>query len=453
MDLTISRLKELSKTLSPLMLVSALGACLYLIAYGVPREEFGYLIAYFSIAFFILLIFYFKFETLGLSIRLVILAAFGLRIILLFSTPQLSDDYFRYFFDGHLIGAGINPYLYWPSTSVEMLPNQLEELSEELYSGMNSKEYYTIYPPLHQALFFMATYFSQSVQESLIQLRWILIFFDLLNILLLSKIMRAFGFGLKGLVLYAFNPLVILELTGNLHFEGIVLTFLLATVFFIKRNNLKYAAIAWGLAVGLKLVPLILAPLWFFGLQKSSRFRFFLTSGTVIAVLFLPFLNFSALGNFLQSFMLFQRKFEFNASLYYMVREVGMWIVGYNPIGYVAPGMSFIAVALIFVIAYRSMAKTPDNWVVSMVWIYMAYLLFQPVVHPWYIIPVLGLGVLTKEWIPIIWSGLIIFSYAAYQNSPAKEQPLFLLLQYGPLYLYIGYRLWHKRRRHLATKT
>lgn len=450
MVLSISSFVPRLKSLYAMMLVLASGFCVYLLGYSTPRDEFGYLIAYFSIAFFICLVLNFEFRLSFVSIMLV---ALGLRIILLFSTPQLSDDYFRYFFDGHLIGAGINPYLHTPSISKEMLPQEKVEMWEELYSGMNSKEYYTIYPPLHQAVFFMATYWSGSEYESLIQMRLMLIFFDLLNILLLGRLMRMFGIEIKGLVLYAFNPLVILELTGNLHFEGIVLTFLLATVFFIKRNNLKYAAIAWGLAVGLKLVPLILAPLWFFGLQMSSRFRFFLASGTVMAVLFLPFLNFSALGNFLQSFMLFQRKFEFNASLYYMVREVGMWIVGYNPIGYVAPAMSLAAAVLIFVIAYLSREKAPGYWVVPMVWIYMAYLLFQPVVHPWYIIPVLGLGVLTKEWTPIIWSGLIFFSYAAYQNSPVKEQPLFLLLQYGPVYLYIGYSLWRMRRGHLAAKT
>jgi alpha-1,6-mannosyltransferase len=446
MNLISRNLAPFPRGLTPALLVLVYGVCLYLLAYHLIREEFGQLLLLFSIGFLISLVFYFKFEAWGFSFGWLLLAALCLRLLFLFSIPQMSDDYFRYFFDGHLIANGINPYFFTPDIALEMLPSDRRDLGEELFTGMNSKNYYTIYPPIHQAIFYLTAVGAKSVTESVVRLRLILMLFDLANIFLLRRLLRNYGMGSGTVVLYAFSPLVILELVGNLHFEGIVLTCLLVTVVSIQKTQIGRAAFSFACAIGLKLVPLILAPLWAFNLEKRKLIRFISLAVLALAVFFSPFLNVMVLDNFLESFQLFQRKFEFNASVYYLVREVAMWFVPYNPIKYVVPALGMISLGLILLISTGGREKHPGHLPSKMVWIYMVYLLFQPVVHPWYIIPVFGLGIVAREWTPIIWSGLVIFSYSAYQTSPVQEQSAFLWLQYGPLYGYMAYRLLFRGR-------
>jgi hypothetical protein len=428
------------------MLVLVYGICLYLVAYHGIREEFGQLLMLYSICFLISLVFYFKFEEWGISFGRLLLVALGLRLLFLFSMPALSDDYFRYFFDGHLIANGINPYFFTPDIALEKLSTDREDLCGELYAGMNSKKYHTIYPPLHQGIFYLTTVGAESVMESVVRLRLILMLFDLANILLLRRLLRNYGMGAGAVVLYAFSPLVILELIGNLHFEGIVLTCLLVALISLQKMQMGRAAFSWACAIALKLVPLILAPLWAFNLEKRTLIRFVSVAVLALAIFFSPFLNFKVLGNFLESFQLFQQKFEFNASVYYLVREVAMWFVPYNPIKYVVPALGMISLGLIILISTSGREKDPRHLSRKIVWIYMVYLIFQPVVHPWYIIPVFGLGIVAREWTPIIWSGLVIFSYSAYQTSPVQEQPAFLWLQYGLLFGYMAYRFLYRGR-------
>jgi hypothetical protein len=427
-----------------LFLIYALA--LFLLAYKVPRADFGKLLFLFSCCFFISLVVYRWQVRLGVSFRRLVFAALLLRLCLFFSAPGLSDDYFRYFFDGHLLAQHINPYLFSPEISKGMFSQERMQLGEVLFAGMNSKSYFTIYPPLHQGFFFLATFWARSVMDSVLFLRVLLIGFDMANIFLLRRLLDGFGLGAGTLVFYAINPLVILELSGNLHFEGVVLTCLLSGIYFLQRKKIGIPAFFWSLAVGLKLVPLILAPIWLGRLYRPAAFKFFAISGFVLGLLFLPFFERVVLGNFLESFMLFQRKFEFNASVYYFIRHIAMQFIDYNPIRYLVPALNLGALTLILMVAFHSGHKNLGDMVRAMVWIYIVYLLFQPVVHPWYIVPVLGLGILVNEWTPILWSGLIILSYAAYQTVPTEEKPVFILLQYLPLYLFIGYRLLYLRR-------
>jgi hypothetical protein len=126
MNLISRNLAPFPRGLTPALLVLVYGICLYLLAYHVIREEFGLLLMLYSICFLISMIFYFKYEEWGFSFGKLLLAALCFRLLFLFSIPQMSDDYFRYFFDGHLIAHGINPYFFTPDIAMEMLPSDRE---------------------------------------------------------------------------------------------------------------------------------------------------------------------------------------------------------------------------------------------------------------------------------------------------------------------------------------
>jgi uncharacterized membrane protein len=78
-----------------------------------------------------------------------------------------------------------------------------------------------------------------------------------------------------GIVLiYAFNPLVVIELTGNLHPEAFMIFFILLSIYLLMRDRQILSAVSFGLAVGAKLIPLIFLPLLIkrLGLIKSLRY-------------------------------------------------------------------------------------------------------------------------------------------------------------------------------------
>ena len=78
------------------------------------------------------------------SLRLVLAIGLLFRVSLLWSDPGLSDDHYRYVWDGRVQLAGINPFLYAPDDEA------LRHLRDDGYEGINHKEIPTVYPPLTQ---------------------------------------------------------------------------------------------------------------------------------------------------------------------------------------------------------------------------------------------------------------------------------------------------------------
>ena len=257
--------------------------------------------------------------------------------------------------------------------------------------------------------------------------------------MLFLKLLKAFQLPQKLLWLYWLNPLVILEITSNLHFEGLVLLLLLATVLALKNKQLSTAGSFWGLAIGVKLLPLLLLPSFVFFPETKKNTLFWFGGLVAVLVSFFWLLLDSYWLNFSQSVMLYQGKFEFNASIYYLIRELGFWVFGYNTIGVLSKLLSVVTIASVVYFSYKKKPATllelMDLWVL----IYLIYLILQPVVHPWYLIPAFGLSVLTGRNTFLVWSLAAIFSYSAYGTATVIESPLYLAIEYllvlGGIYL------------------
>ena len=155
-------------------------------------------------------------------------------------------------------------------------------------------------------------------------IRGVILAFECGTWLILVNLLKPHDAG-KGLAIYALNPLVILELTGNLHFEGIVLFFVLLAIFSFQKYKYMHGAVALAFGVLTKLTPLMFLPLLFKkkGLKKSTIA--FLLIGVVIFLFSIPLINLNVLIGFKQSLSLFFYKFEFNASLFFLVRFFGFF--------------------------------------------------------------------------------------------------------------------------------
>jgi hypothetical protein len=113
--------------------------------------------------------------------------------------------------------------------------------------------------------------------------------------------------------------------------------------------------------------------------------------------------------------------FEFNASIYYIAREVGYLITGYNQIAIIGKILPIIIFTSIWYIALTRQDQNFITLVKSMLIAFTVYLLLSTTVHPWYIASILLLSIFTNYKYPLIWSFIIIISYLAYANADNIE--------------------------------
>ena len=412
------------------------------LGFMVPREDFANQLTCYTIAFGLYLLLVFEFAHKPIRVWSGILGAVILRLVFLAAVPELSDDFYRYIFDGQLLRNGLNPYLYLPHAAFEETGIVSNVYWEMLLAQMNSPTYFSVYPPLHQSIFWIASMTGENLLINIMSIRLVLIVFDILNIFLIWKIIQEWGIpNNKALWLYAFNPLVIVEISGNLHFEGMVLTGLLLSIYaWSKKRNLT-AALGWSLAVGLKLTPLIIGPLWLKAWTKNKLVSFLILSGFFMVILLIPLTFDNGLAGFWTSLRLYQRNFEFNASVYYLLREVFAFFLDYNPIAHLGPALNLTAFLGILVFVYFWKIGKANDLAEGLVWIYLIFLLLQPVVHPWYLIPAFGVSVLTKNKVFFIWTFLVFLSYSAYRYPEVKESWVLLGVEYGVLFGYLGYKI------------
>ena len=349
-----------------------------------------------------------------------------LRVLLIASLPKLSDDVYRFIWDGRLLLNFEDPYKYLPA---HHLGQGLIGITQGLYDQLNSPDYFTVYPPLNQVIFFISTLFSPgSIVWSVVILRVIMIVFELGNISLIRKLLRHYKLPQAYGLIYVLNPLVLFEVTGNLHFEGIMVYFLLMAIWQYEQGKLHKSAIFFGLSVATKFLPLIFLPLLLRKIGFKKTMIYGLIVGATLSVTFLPLINTAHIWAIKDSIELYFQKFEFNGSIYYLARWYGFETAGHNIIAKSGKWMMYATMATIFL--YSLISKKKD-WPRQMVWVWTLYLLFATTVHPWYIIPLLAVAVFSKVRFPFLWSYLIFLTYANYLGGEYTDRIEVVIVEYS----------------------
>lgn len=365
------------------------------------------------------------------------------RLLFLFSIPPLSDDYFRFIWDGQLIANGINPFDHLPASVEINFSNK-----EELLGKMNSPDYYTVYPPIAQLIYFISAWLSpHSIFGSILIMRGFVLAAEIGIIFLLPSLLRTFGLKTSNALWYTMNPLVIVELTGNLHFEGIVLFFLLLSIYLLAIHRNGIAAISWAFAAATKLIPIFLLPALLRKLGIKRSFYFYLLFMLFFIALWIPFINPSFFNHFLESINLYYQTFEFNASIYYLVRWFGYELVSYNVIQLVGPWLSKIALAGVVFFQLRKSTKEWPEVFKALLFALSWYYAFALIVHPWYIITLVFISVFTPYRYAILWSALAILSYWAYSNSSYEENYWLIALEYFTVFGFFLYEVLLKKQK------
>lgn len=470
-----------------------LSACCYLfVGYGLDRTDFYLLLAVY-VLLFVAYVFLLRQNrqvireqqalnhlaggtentTLLLSnksdLRLLLGAAMAFRLLFLFSTPTLSDDYFRFAWDGALSSSGINPFATIPVDYLSQSSIQNGYL-QTLLQGMNSPAYHTIYPPVCQYIFGLSAWlFPENLKGSIVIIRLFCIAADAGTLFLLLKMLPLLNLPKRNVLMYAFNPLVVTELSGNLHPEVIMLFFLMLAVLLLvksgersalleasgtsfsqrfypftghqddgkknapqsfKERKLLYSAMAFSAAIASKLIPLLFLPFLVRRLRLKQQFSYYLVIAAWFLLLLLPFINRQLVMQWGSSLRLYFQNFEFNASVYYLVRWLGFKSLHYDIIQQAGPWFAAATFLMILWLAWREKDLSWKHFVTAMQWSLTVYLLLATTVHPWYVTTLVFCAAITGFSYPLVWSFFIILSYATYQSVPYRENLFFVFIEY-----------------------
>ena len=163
------------------------------------------------------------------STLFIVLALAGIfRLSIVFAPPYLSDDIYRYVWDGRVQAAGINPYRYIPADE------HLQSLrDEEIYPKINRRDYaHTMYPPAAEAMYFLTTRISESVTW----MKLTIVGFELITVWLLMELLASFGMPRQRILIYAWHPLAVWEFAGSGHIDPLAFAFIALALLARKRN-------------------------------------------------------------------------------------------------------------------------------------------------------------------------------------------------------------------------
>ena len=401
-------------------------------AYQLVRTDFVKLFMLFG-ALFYLTYKIIQFEKWNFKFLLIIGILF--RLVFLMAEPNLSQDFYRFLWDGELIKNGINPYLYTPDQIMEQGHVTFANM-KELREGMTdlNARHYSNYPPVNQVLFALASVLGGgSILGSTIAMRLIIILADLGALYFGRKLLQQLNKANNLAFWYFLNPLVIIELTGNLHFEGVMLFFFVWALYLISINKWLWATPVYAISIMVKLMPLMFLPLFikYFGFKKSAAFYTLVLLGCT-ALLF-PFYSSVFIGNYFETVGLWFSNFEFNASIYNVVKKIGVTYFEAKPWELIDTYGSFIqklVVVIVLLLAFLRKNQKMESLITSMVFALACYYFLSTTVHPWYVVFLLGFAIFTDYRFPLLWSFTIILSYYTYSNPDYTENLGLLAIEY-----------------------
>jgi len=322
--------------------------------------------------------------------------------------PGADDDIHRYVWDGRLQRLGYNPYMVVPSDPA------VKGLHIPETRNLNNPDLPSPYPPGAQ-LFFRAI---TAIQESTFALKVAFAICEFAIVVALLDVLRRKQ-AAHLVLAFAWNPLLAIEVAGSGHIDIVGALLLVISVAALARSRRAIAALAFGLAVAVKFLPILLVPLYW----KRVRIRDAVAAAVVVGLLYVPFLNhgrvpIGSVGTYVQSF-------RFNGPVF-------------ATLGQVAPPqlLAGLAVFVGLVTAVWLRSAAPEWSPEVFAWPMAASLICAPVVFPWYLLWLLPFLTSPSTLLIIIWTVSIIPTYVQWHlrtlGRPWGALPGWvMLLEYG----------------------
>ena len=342
--------------------------------------------------------------------------------------PTLSDDIYRYVWDGRIQRFGLNPYVVVPAD------NAVAALHTDVTRKMNHPALPTLYPPVAEWTFRAIA----AVSESVFAFKLAFVVLDVLVMLLLLRWLALAGHSPWRVLIYAWNPLVLLEVAGSGHLDAIGVALIVVAFLAFSRGAGAVAALALAGAVGVKFVPVVLLPLFW---RRIRPWHAALAVAFGLAVA-LPFSD-GTLGLPMGALPTYLAKWRFNGYLFGIIESLGRtkWLT-------MLPAVAGIAAACWF--RWRSDPASPSSWA----WPMGVALLFMPTVYPWYLlwlVPFLGgIGTLPL----LMWTQTSLVTYFVWRMSALglgwRLPPWAVIVEFVPVAAACVYLAVRRRRDHSA---
>lgn len=317
-------------------------------------------IAFHSIALFLTYRYCFRYSPIRHTALLVIT---GIALRLIFLGYPLSDDVNRYAWEGKIQSSGLNPY----TTS----PQSVEDLftDDPIYSSINHKDVSAIYPPLTMLIFRALS----AINYSLTTYKIFFIFCDILILLLLPLLIRQWAVPSHRLALYAWNPLILIVISGSGHLDVLQILFIVVAFIAYTRKPessllMSISFLFLGFATMTKWLAVLLLP-------------FFVTRRNIVFLLFffLPFLCFIPFfdADMSSGLMKFSGEMAYNDLIPKLIRVL------------VTPKYYKVVMLLVFAMGYFIIWLFNDesHWR-GMLFAWLWCLFCLPCVHTWYLAPI-----------------------------------------------------------------
>ena len=381
-----------------------------------------------------------------------LLCAGVFRLTLLFRAPDLSDDVYRYVWDGKVAAAGISPYEFAPDDP------RVAGLFPELRARVAYRDLRTVYPPVAQAAFRTA---AAAPGGGVLAMKALVVAADL-SVVALHFASGGAGAGF-GAALYAFHPLAVTESAGQGHVDSLGVALLLAALIFVSRRRPLSAGAAFAASVLTKYVPLTAA----LPLARRGGWRLVGAAVFVAATIW----GLAARGGARPTGALgaYATRWEFNSVLYpaaagsidaarlpartkasyirWKDRQEPQrpWMQRVFPYFYTA-FFARVVLLLVLTIVLLGIAVKVVETEAAVFASLGAFLLFSPTLHPWYLLWVLPFAAKRREPAFFYLSCAVPLSYGLLDPIPGWTPIAIRLLEYVPFALLLGRTLWPGRR-------
>lgn len=342
----------------------------------------------------------------------------------LLQPPGSDDDVHRYIWDGRVQRLGYDPYILVPSDPA------LSALHTAETRTLNNPDVSSPYPAGAQ-LFFRAV---TAIHESMIAFKVAFAACELAIVLLLLAELRRLGQGEHWVLAYAWNPLLVTCVAYSGHVDILGALLLLLSAAALQRRWRSVAAVAFGLAIAVKFLPIVLTPLYW----RRVRVRDALLAVFIVVLLYVPFLQrgLAPLG----SLGVFVQRFRFNDPVFATLARIASPQI-------VAGLAALVGLAISVWLRRRHEEYSPDTFA----WPMAASLLCAPVVYPWYLLWLLPF-VRSVPTVPLmIWTISIIPTYYVWHLRRLGGQwfvpDWIMLLEFGSVAVASGIILFRRFSR------
>jgi len=354
---------------------------------------------------------------LGAPALLIILASSVLfRVVLLPAQPSLSDDVYRYQWDGRVQRAHLNPYVVFPNSP------GLAGLQNPDYPEAPGANTPTIYPPLSE--------FAYRLIETVPAYKRVSTIFDLASAGMLMLLLAAMKQPLHRVLAYAWNPTVLLSFAMSGHFDSLAIVTLLTALWLLITNRPALSFGALALSFLSKFFPVVLLPTFL----KRTRLAYV---GLFAFIVFMFYVPFAGAGlRLLDGLRDYARVWEYNVSLFRLL----YFVAGSRTGAELIAGLIVLAA-----IGYLAKRHAPPLW--SSLLLTGGVLLLSPTAYPWYFtwsIPFLCFYP-SAAWLLMSVTNVLAYTPAIANGGgePLRNSfLLFLSLEYGPVYVWLAYSGW-----------